>query len=71
MNTLGIWLPVSLNFYHEVKIDYVWFRLAKIQPNLQAELDIVVALEGVDAQANLKDRNLSVSVKRMDNGEVK
>jgi len=26
MNTLGIWQPVSLVFYSDVKIDYVWAR---------------------------------------------
>ena len=33
MNTIGIWLPVSLVFYEEAKLDYVWVRMSKIIPS--------------------------------------
>lgn len=70
MNTIGLWMPVSMTLYNEVKLDYVWFRLQSIKANVEAKLDVVVALEGVDAQMDLKDKGLSVQVRRIDNGEV-
>ena len=34
MNTLGIWLPVSLFCYDGVKFDYVWVRDQRVTEKL-------------------------------------
>lgn len=47
MNTIGIWLPVYMHFYEEVKIDYIWIRNKELT-QVKAELDIVLALEEID-----------------------
>lgn len=47
MNTIGIWLPVHIQFYEEVKIDYIWIRNKELTQE-KAELDIVLALEDID-----------------------
>lgn len=44
---MGIWLPVYIQFYEEVKIDYIWIRNKELTQE-KAELDIVLALEELD-----------------------
>lgn len=44
MNTMGIWLPVHINFYDEIKLDYVWIRNQELSEN-KAKLDIVTVLD--------------------------
>ncbi len=44
MNTIGIWLPVHVQFYNAVKIDYVWLRNKEITEK-KAIIDIVIALD--------------------------
>ena len=63
MNTLGIWLPVRLYFYQEVKLDYVWIRAEEIKQS-QAILEFVIALEGISADERLN--GYSVQIARYD-----
>lgn len=44
MNTIGIWLPVHVQFYNSVKLDYVWLRNKEITQK-KAIIDIVIALD--------------------------
>jgi beta-mannosidase len=69
MNTVGIWLPVTLTFYDEAKLDYLWVRLDKLS-EAAAWLDIVIALDGVEAEQNLTNKGLTAKLVRLDNREV-
>lgn len=68
MNTMGIWLPVEVQFYDETKIDYTWLRIENINPE-QADLDIVIALDGVSSDESLAQRGLTAKIVRVDNQE--
>jgi len=47
MNTVGIWLPVSLVFYNLAKFEYVWIRNKELTER-KAILDFTLALDGID-----------------------
>jgi beta-mannosidase len=46
MNTAGIWLPVSLVFYKQVKFQYVWIRNKELTEH-KAVLDFTCVLDGM------------------------
>lgn len=62
MNTMGIWLPVYLHLYDEIKIDYVWIRNKAITKS-KAVLDIVLALDKVNDEISLID-NIELRIKQ-------
>ena len=59
MNTLGIWLPVHVQYYNAVKIDYVWLRNKEITEK-KAVIDIVLALD----QTEDKLQNVELKIRR-------
>jgi len=64
MNTMGIWLPVTLNLFEEVKFDYIWIRNKNISETV-AILDMVIAL---DSQSNrdFSKNDIKLKLKRLD-----
>lgn len=66
MNTMGLWLPVSLVFYDNAKIDYIWVRDEKLT-QVEAILDIVITLDGFKSDEEALTNGLSAIIIRKDN----
>lgn len=68
MNTMGIWLPVSLIFFNEAKFSYIWIRNDKLTQH-EAILDIVIALDEIEPAQDITQKNITLKILRIDNGQ--
>lgn len=68
LNTMGIWKPVYIQYYKNIKINYVWARNRKVQKSL-AIINFAVSLDLQDSDFTNK-YNLVVSHNGTDLGIV-